>query len=367
MASPSRADPPPSLRRRLSVQGWLILFLTLGGLVGAVSGGHQQWLAASALGGGLLLCEWALHRRALSGLSGQWLLPRQIHAGQTLSLGLALHHSAARPAALILAIYRNGEERCQAHLPAASADRQARVVWPARFDQRGPQDLPPPRLCWLSAFGCLHLQQTLPCLGSLLLLPRLGRLTRAFDLQLESLIAGDQASLRQGDDDLLRLRDYRPGDQARDVAWKASARARSLLVEVRDRPQMHELHLVIDRRCARSQAAAFERLVAGIATIVDHAARRGWRLHLHQAGNPLSDDRLAALAALARLELDPEADPPGLPPQGPCLVASLAADPPGRQLARCLLIDEACCAQHLSLPRLRLKTRRNTHRLAAGP
>lgn len=113
---------------------------------------------------------------------------------------------------------------------------------------------------------------------------------------------GHPQPARSGDDPHL-LREYRPGDAPRMVAWKASARHATLLV--RDAEQQRGDELLLDWQL--TAGLAYEQRIRRLARWVDDAERAGHRYSLQLPGTPViaadtgSTHRHRCLRALALL------------------------------------------------------------------
>lgn len=123
--------------------------------------------------------------------------------------------------------------------------------------------------------------------------------------------AGEHPSRRAGwGHELLGLREYREGDDPRDIHWKQSARTRELMVRERETERSRRLQIVLDNGVTEAPGAAqrerFERLVSAAATAaVDHL-EQGHEVALatrdgvvdFAAGKPQRDRVLEALAVV---------------------------------------------------------------------
>ncbi len=107
-------------------------------------------------------------------------------------------------------------------------------------------------------------------------------------------------------DDLHSAREFREGDDARDILWGRSASARTAVVRVRQT----ELPAQIDVHVQTSQSAgpAFETHISDCASMLVHAHERGIHASLHQGDNvcPITNDEQLrqALHQLALIEPD---------------------------------------------------------------
>lgn len=82
--------------------------------------------------------------------------------------------------------------------------------------------------------------------------------------------------LARSGDELHHLRDYRPGDAPRAIAWKPSARRGALLVRDHEQPRGGELHLAWDD----TAGLPYEQRIRRLARWVDDAERSGRRYAL---------------------------------------------------------------------------------------
>jgi uncharacterized protein (DUF58 family) len=85
-------------------------------------------------------------------------------------------------------------------------------------------------------------------------------------------------------EELAALRDYRPGDALRHIAWKASAHHRDLLVKEFDHPQPRETWRL---DWAALRMLDRESRIARLARWVGEAEARGYRYSLHLPGNDI--------------------------------------------------------------------------------
>jgi uncharacterized protein (DUF58 family) len=137
---------------------------------------------------------------------------------------------------------------------------------------------------------------------TLLVCPRLGRLTRAWTQLVESERAGSQRSQRQRglvEGEFYGLRDWRPGDTRRWIHWRTSARRRTVTVRQFERQRHRDLALVVDlwqpQNATVAQLENVELAVSVAATAVADLCRRGGsRLQVSVVGRGLAEKSAAA-------------------------------------------------------------------------
>lgn len=286
--------------------------------------------AAGAILGLSLLGAWATAllwgHRALRGLQAEWLLPARCHVGDEVTLGLRLHAPHQLAPLLVLAPPTPGAPPLHlANLPAPGP-APTRIAWTRRFNERGRQRIAAPSCESRHPFGLLRRRQRCGDDGQVLVLPALGRVDRKLDARIDAWLIDLGCDEQVGDDELSHLRNYRPGDHPRRIHWRASARARSLIVAERHALAARSLALMVDTRVRHMPSRRLERQLATAATLIDHLIGQGFTLSLHGAFAPqgLEGDRSRLLDALALVEPAPTADlATYLPPHRACLVLCL--------------------------------------------
>jgi uncharacterized protein (DUF58 family) len=270
-----------------------------------------------------LLSAGLLSRRQFR-FTTDWLLPEAPQAGRNASLGLRLRCDQDRgPCQLFHPCGLGSSRQPRVILSAATAGDPCRCVWLTRFVDRGRVRLPPAVILWETGLGLFWCRQVASTVAPITVLPLTGRLDGQLTARLEHLMHQGQPDRKPGDDDLLRLRQYQPGDPRRNIAWRASARARQLLVCIRDQPHHQHLALCVDTRCPANRRRRFERLIAAAATLVEHALDQGWTVSLYGSWCPtegLQGNRTHLLRALACIQAaPPHAKAPPEIPSAICL------------------------------------------------
>jgi uncharacterized protein (DUF58 family) len=128
------------------------------------------------------------------------------------------------------------------------------------------------------------------------------------------------------------LHEYRPGDDARDIHWKSSARMRSPVVREYESDASEDLWICLD--CSGPPGDVAEDLIEIAASLAARAAQEGRRFGLaadgppiHPASGPRQLERV--FDALARAEFRPDAPPLEIPTDvSRCVLVSMR-DRPG--------------------------------------
>lgn len=157
--------------------------------------------------------------------------------------------------------------------------------------------------------------------GELLVLPQVFAIPRPLATWRAAL--GEYESNRRGPGSgLYALREYQPGESARDIHWRVSARRGKLITREYEADERRRVSLLLDNRALWSEATArnFERAVVLAASVVAFLLEHGHQVEVVTAsgkvpfgeGAPHLARVRRALATVAML--DPANAPPHLPP-----------------------------------------------------
>ncbi|TVR42648.1 MAG: DUF58 domain-containing protein [Planctomycetota bacterium] len=325
--APRAISQPPAtaLRQRPTAFGWLSLIAipVLASSLWWQSGGAAIYIACALAAA--WLCSWWLAPRAMTGISGRWLIPHGVVAHEITSLGVQLRSPQAQgPCELEVAL-----EQGSLHLARIPGLGPAplRLWWPTRLTRRGLSPLPPLIIAHSRPFGMMRVSLPVITSSEVLVLPALGNIRpEALEVILGWLESGFHA-ISPGTDEVAHLRPYRYGDTMRSVHWRASARCRSIQVTERHAPQARKLTVFLDHRGPQRHSSRFERLVCATATTLVHFLETGWEVQLQGAwlGNGMAQgSRETLLEYLAMVECgDANAALEGLPRHEACLIFTL--------------------------------------------
>ncbi|MGH9454588.1 MAG: DUF58 domain-containing protein [Terriglobia bacterium] len=279
-------------------------------------------MLAAIVGSGIL------SRMVLSGVDLEMSLPPHIFAGQPVICRLKLHNTKKALPSYSLTISpaspatssrwrktRTGDEgkRILAdpvyvpYLPKTSALEQDVEL---RFSERGRYTQEGFTLSSKFPFGFIRKKRRIEARQELLVLPEIVPI-ESFRA-LPPALAGEIQSFRRDDrgHDLYGLRDYRQSDSARNIDWKATARAQRLKVREFNHEDDRRIRLILDNRVPSLSAEnveKFERAVRLCASLAWHFAAAGTFLEFAAAGTEFSgghgDDVIyQILEALATIE-----------------------------------------------------------------
>jgi uncharacterized protein (DUF58 family) len=296
------------------------------GLAAINTGNNLLHLLLGAMLGLLLLSGW-LSERAIRKVTVERRFPHGLSAGEEARLSYRVHNGKRRLPSLSLEIDDEG-------LPGtAFADRvpaggAVDVSAPTRFDRRGVVRLSKVSVSTTFPFGLFRKASDLTLPGELVVWPRtdhpLGVPTVPGRVRRESRPwrgpAGPRGEYRG-------LRQYRPGDDPRDIHWRSSARRETPVIREYDRDASHTVWICLDLGAQPGDAA--EEMLEAAASLAARAMDQGRRFGL-AAGERLLRPGMgpahleSILDALARVRFEPHAPPPA-PPAEPesCILVSL--------------------------------------------
>lgn len=272
---------------------------------------------AAYLGCGLGICilfSILFTRIHTDGIHGRWLMPVAAHAGQYSSIGAELrlsntHTRSSVPFQLYAWDARQDITSQVATIPGL-AESESKIIWLMFFPKRGHIALPPLEIACDIPFGMIRSRCTNSAICNIIILPALGSIQKEFHINLENWLMQQQQSTAIGSDELMRLRPYQHGDSPRLVHWRASARARHLIVGLRSHMSDLHINLAVDSLSSSASSRRFERLISMAASIVHHAFQHGWSVALFGSfapSNGLYGSRgklMEALACLNSVESD---------------------------------------------------------------
>ncbi len=290
-----------------------LLYLLLGAMLGFIA--VSSWLSEQ------VIRNLRVHRRA----------PRGVTVGNPLRIHYEVENRRKRIPSFALEI---GEEGLpgRGFIPFIPTGKRDTARSENRFIRRGVYPLQAVTVATSFPFGLFRKARDIPAPGELVIWPRTdrqvrpprpggGRSPRAGSLSLGSV--GPRGEYRG-------LRDYRPGDDPRDIHWRTTARLGRPVVREFEQNEAETLWLCLDTRGEEGEEA--EVAVEMTASLAARAYREGRRFGLATATvtvepgqGPGQFERV--LDALARVDFGPEGRrvlPPVAPSQ--CVLVSLQPD-----------------------------------------
>jgi uncharacterized protein (DUF58 family) len=316
--------PPRRLRLRRP-GGFLVVGTFVLGIATLNTGNNLLYLLLGALLGTIALSGW-LSEQALRGIRVQRRLPRAVHAGDATRIEYQVHNRKERLPSHGLVLRemrqplddfstrpRQGDAPLpiQAFAPVLEAGGTARVRADLEPRRRGVFPLHGVTLVTAFPFGLFEKERDLELPGTLVVWPRTDRRVRpprAGGRSGARIRAGSGAAQGAERGDYRGLREYRPGDDPRDIHWRSTARRGQPILRQYDRQVTNEYWIVLDLVAPAEESG--EAAVEVAASLLASAHARGDRAGLvagdarimpHTGGGGLD----AALDALAAVTLSP--------------------------------------------------------------
>ncbi len=253
------------LRRQTTICREGLYFLAIIALVsgGAVIKEVNLLLILAGMLLGPFLLNWRAVKANLRGLKVDRSLPLRISAGDVLSVDLNLTNTRKKLGSWAVVveeqIQREGANGRNNHrrqpplrpsvlFPYAPAGQSRKGVYRGRLVERGRYRLGPLRASTRFPFGLFSRTITLGESETLIVLPRLGRLTQGWAARRREALAGTDRRRQQpgNEGDFYGVREWRSGDGQRLIHWRSSARAGKLVVRQFERPRSRDVAIVLD-------------------------------------------------------------------------------------------------------------------------
>jgi uncharacterized protein (DUF58 family) len=284
--------------RRTAVcrEGWYYLVIFLLVLGGALVNGVNLLVVLAGLLAGPLLLSRFMAVYSLKGVQARRQKPQGVCAGEVLVAGVTLCNTRRHVGSWAVVVEEqirragrgpDGKRRRDKPLQAAvffpylPARQTRKGSYRGRLAQRGRYQLGPLRLSTRWPFGLFCHTVTDGQTESLIVFPRLGRLTRGWIGRHRQSFAGTNRREQRsgGDGDFYGVRPWQRGDGRRAVHARTSARTGKLMVLQFEQPRNRDVALVLDlwqpQRPAPAQRENVELAVSFAATVVADLCRRG--------------------------------------------------------------------------------------------
>ncbi|MBM4099528.1 MAG: DUF58 domain-containing protein [Planctomycetes bacterium] len=319
------------MRRRYHIHPPGLLYLLLVVLVGLAAANRPSnlliWVFAAMLAGVLL--SGILSGQPLMNLRAQRIMPRTARVGEPVIVRYAISNgSSAWPLFALFvreAAAVRGSRAFAQHVGPGEEVVAETALWPER---RGPLRLSRFRVETVFPFGLVMKSVRFDEPAECLVLPRIERLRPGVLASLAGgSVPGPSTSTRPGaGSDFLGIREYRPGDSLRHVAWRRSASTGTLAVIERSVDAPPRIRVAVDLRRPTSQLRADadaraprdleEDAIVLAASLLAAAQRDGYETRLCVLGLPSPSMPMRRghwhlqkeLAVLASLDLDAARD-----------------------------------------------------------
>jgi uncharacterized protein (DUF58 family) len=296
-------------------EGWWFLAATVLIGLGAVNGGLNLLYAVWGMMLFLLVGSGVLSELALRGLEVRRAPPPVIHAGAPYLMGIALTNRKRRLPSFSIEVEdlidgRPIEKRC--YFLKLPAGRSQETAYRHTIARRGHHRLTGLRLATKFPFGLMQKSREVASPVEIIVYPALVPVPPAMLRGLPVRHGASREPRRSRDGDFFGLRDFRPGDDPRDIHWRTTARRGVPFVRENEDDEGAEVTVVLDNaaRGPGDEAAAFEAAVSEAASYALVLLARGMRVALVLRGATLAADAGPAqatriLRALALVEPAP--------------------------------------------------------------
>jgi uncharacterized protein (DUF58 family) len=325
MTRPRRTSPTSPSRRRTARrarrwrgfggrfpptrEGWWFLVATVFIGLGAVNAGLNLLFAIWGMMLFLVIASGVLSELGLGGLELRRSPPPVIHAGTPYLMGIALTNRKRRLPSFSVEVEdliegRPIEKRC--YFLKLPAGRTQETAYRHTIARRGRHRLSGFRLSTKFPFGLVQKSRDVVSPAEVIVYPALVPISPAALRGLPVLHGGSRQKWRSRDGDFFGLRDFRPGDDPRDIHWRTTARRGVPFVRENEDDEGIEATVVLDN-VAGAAPEAFEAAVSQAASFALELLGRGFRVSLVLRGATLAADTGPAqatriLRALALVE-----------------------------------------------------------------
>ena len=265
--------------------GFLAIMLSLA--VGALMG-HRNMplLVFGMMAGPFILNGWIVYGM-LKGVTVKRHAPRRAITGEFFGVELEVFNNKRVMASHMLEVR---DRITGARLKSRHRDDEGLVTFvrvPARqsrtgryhvrFAERGLYKLGPVRVSSRFPMGIGERGQLFPSVSELIVHPQLGRLYPEWSRQQKELSESNHRThSRAGffDDEFLRIREYRPGDNPRSIHWRSTARSGELMIREHQQNRQSDSLVVLDLPEQKDwPVAASELAISLAATICEEQTR----------------------------------------------------------------------------------------------
>jgi uncharacterized protein (DUF58 family) len=251
-------------RRRRSgthfcIEGWYYLLVLAFVLTAAMLREMNLMLILVGMLVGPLLFSWRLVIATLSGLDVRRRMPSGICAGDLLVVNVGLSNPRRKLGSWAVAVREQiraeaGPGRGQAIRPQlfflyVPAGRSRDAVYRGRLPERGRYRFGPLRISTRFPFGLFERRITWDQTDTLIVFPRLGRLTHAWITRHHEAFEGSQRRERRSSripGEFYGVREWRNGDSRRWIHWRRSARLGTLVVREFAQQRNRDVAVLVD-------------------------------------------------------------------------------------------------------------------------
>ena len=285
--APRRRFPPTR-------EGWWFLIATLLLGLAAINAGLNLLFLVWGMMLCLVLASGVLSELCLRRLIVTRKAPLAIHAGAPYLMGIALSNRKRRLPSFSVEVEdlvagRPIDKRC--YFLKLPAGRTQETAYRHQLSQRGRYHLTGFRLSTKFPFGLIQKSRDVIDPEELLIYPALVKVPEALLRGFPAMHGVGRMKWRSRSGDFAGLRDFRPGDDPRDIHWRTSARRGVTLVRESEDDEGLEATILFDNVGDPGVGpAAFEWSVSLAASVAVVLLRRGYRVALGARGAEIAPD-----------------------------------------------------------------------------
>lgn len=270
-------------------EGRYLVAITLGVGFAAINTGNNLLFLVLGMLLSLIVVSGVLSEYTLRALAVTRDLPRQVHAGRPFLTGISLRNRKRRLPSFSIQVEDIVEGRPIAkkcYFLKVPAGMSQQTSYRAEFPRRGVYTYEGLRLSTRFPFAFFTKARVVAEPGTVVVLPRVLAVAE-LPIPVRTLV-GELAQLRRGAGrEFYGLRPLRPGDDARDVHWKRSAREGRLILREYARQASRRIRVQVNDRMPEgidlkeeSISAALDECCDLAASMVVHLTRRGFAVEL---------------------------------------------------------------------------------------
>ena len=295
---------------RIRLAGWMYLLSLFLVLIAALNTGTNLLYLIFGAMLSLFLVSIAAVRWGMRGLKVRRSAPPAVHRGDTAPVSVRIENSKLLKSALSVRVDSgNPAGTPSVYVLRIPARRAAQFRMAEVFNSRGVHRLPELTLATAFPFGLIERHVGARDTSEIVVYPRVHAVRPALLEQVSGARTVPRIVRGEGDD-FFSLRDYIPGDDIRQVAWRASARRGSYVVRELARQTSRSVVIVLDTCLGGDTAVSpedFENAVDLAASLAVTFLRKGYAVSVvtpdlrleHGEGNP---HVVRVLETLARVE-----------------------------------------------------------------
>lgn len=277
---------PPGRARLTRAGRWLLITAAVCWGAGFL-GDRNPFLVVAAVMAPLVLISYPLSHVALRRIALRVRAPRRVVTGQAFRLSVDVERPGGIWSAAVVRIMPNVVRGYPLVLVRGAGGERVRLAGKFRIDRRGVHVVDRVQVSTLFPFGLVRRSAFAPAYARIIVHPAPARLVGRLPLPPARAVTGMAwETNRIGEDELFGLREYRPGDRLRHIAWRASARQNQLVVKEMRADAEAETSIVLHapRKLSRTSANLMERAVACTVAAIKAERRAGRTVRLDVRG-----------------------------------------------------------------------------------